>query len=317
VSTTFRTTTEADYEQLKILLERAFGVGKQSPLLDRNHMQWKYWSPRPNWSGSRSYVLEKDGGLLAHGCLWPFTLVSRDSRLSGAHLIDWAGEAKASGSGASIARKLTRVVDCMVSVGGAEATRRLLPMLGFRPAGEMWSFVRPLRPFRQTLTHQYKNWKLPMRLARNMLWSLGPKYRARGWTTHQISPGELPLHLLERGLGAEFEAQRSKEFYEYVLQCPIARYSLHLVSRDGEASGYFLLSFVPGQARIAELWMAEADVDSWAAAFTSAVEAGYRFYTRAPINCFASGEASCPKIELAMIDGDVSFHHHGHISYAS
>lgn len=344
MSTIFRATTEADCKRLSAFLRETFGVSDDSPLVNHDNLRWKYWAARPDWSaGSRSFVLQKDDTILAHGCIWPFTLLRQNVRITGSNVIDWAAGKKSAGAGAAIFKRLCALVNCTIALHGGETTQRVLPMIGFKPSGEMWSYVRPVRPLQQMITHPYRNWKLPVRLVRNTMWSLWPKHNTHGWRAREIPPSELPADFLERGRATKFEPERSREFYEYVLRCPVARTRLLLLARDGRDSGYFVLSVVPGQARIAELWMAESDPDGWASAYTLAAEtaragganevialcapdsparvglerAGYRYYGKTPVNCFVTPGTVCPEMELAMIDGDESFQHHGHITYAS
>ena len=55
----------------------------------------------------------------------------------------------------------------MIATGGSETTRRLLPVIGFRPHGELYGFARPVRPLRQALTAAERSWKSSARLLRN------------------------------------------------------------------------------------------------------------------------------------------------------
>jgi hypothetical protein len=59
----------------------------------------------------------------------------------------------------------------------------------------------------------------------------------------------------------------------YWLSCPGARISAALLRRDGELQGWFVLSRVLGQTRIADLWVNLNSVEDWAAAFCLAVSA--------------------------------------------
>jgi len=42
-----------------------------APALDEALLQWKYWEPGTSRKGSRSFALEQDGNLVAHGSIWP------------------------------------------------------------------------------------------------------------------------------------------------------------------------------------------------------------------------------------------------------
>ncbi len=67
--TDFRTTDINDLPAIQRLLQSAFHTGPDSPNIESALLRWKYYDPGPEWTGSRSYVLERDGALLAHGSL--------------------------------------------------------------------------------------------------------------------------------------------------------------------------------------------------------------------------------------------------------
>ncbi len=50
---------------------------------------------------------------------------------------------------------------------------------------------------------------------------------------------------------------------------PIELYGLE---KDGRIGGYFLLSYAPGQARIADMWMVSEDFADWRALVNAAVK---------------------------------------------
>jgi len=55
----FRPSTPVDLASIATLCTRVLATPEQSPVFSREHMQWKYWDPRPNWPGSRSFMLFK------------------------------------------------------------------------------------------------------------------------------------------------------------------------------------------------------------------------------------------------------------------
>ena len=67
------------------------------------------------------------------------------------HLIDWAADPEYPGAGLWLLRQIGAKVRMMIATGGSEITRRILPVIGFRPHGELYSFARPVRPLRQAL----------------------------------------------------------------------------------------------------------------------------------------------------------------------
>ena len=72
--TDFRATNIKDLPAIQHLLQLAFHTGPDSPNLDSALLKWKYYDAGPEWEGARSYALEKDGAMLAHGSLWPLRI---------------------------------------------------------------------------------------------------------------------------------------------------------------------------------------------------------------------------------------------------
>ncbi|EQD39448.1 hypothetical protein B1A_16844, partial [mine drainage metagenome] len=67
------------------------------PHTEPEHLDWKYWRPRPDWQGSRSFVITEGRELLAHGAVVPGTMHwgTRQGRVI--HMIDWARAARPPG----------------------------------------------------------------------------------------------------------------------------------------------------------------------------------------------------------------------------
>jgi hypothetical protein len=127
--------------------------------------------------------------------------------------------------------------------------------------------------------------------------------------------------------------------------CPTARFELYVVKQGSEPRGYFLLSFVPGQARLADAWIFPGTQDNWMilaklairaahdsgssaemiawASLPAAAEAfaasGFRQYFSLPVMLFDSRKhlEGIRDIHLQMIDTDLSFLHSNRIEYES
>ncbi len=264
----FRATTPIDVERLAAFLRRAFGMPEGAPQFDLDSLLWKYWFPRDDWHGSRSYVLEKDGQIEAHCALLPVTYRSTHGRAVAAHFIDWAADPRSMGAGVRVLRKVATLTEMLCAVGGSEDTRKILPLIGFRPAGEMALFACPVRPLRQAVTHQYRNWKLPLRLIRNALWSrsaLGGG--APGWSFEPTTPDRVPPDLWSPPPTERAVRERSPSLYPYYLACPSHRFRLFLISHQGRPAGCCLIGFYRGQARIADLWLQDESPESYEDAY--------------------------------------------------
>ncbi len=67
----FRASTPDDSARLTALFAEAFDCPPDSSLFNPALMAWKYWDHREDWTEPRSYVLERDGRIIAHAGLWP------------------------------------------------------------------------------------------------------------------------------------------------------------------------------------------------------------------------------------------------------
>src|SRR5713226_2022657 len=167
----FRATTAADAGAIAAFLGRAFEARAGEPIIDPRMMEWKYWRERPGWQGSRSYVLERSGSIIAHGAAWPAKIVSEDGMIPCFFLIDWAASPDFPGAGVSIMKHMAELVPVNFVYGGSEAARKMRFAMGYRSRNEVRTLALPLRPLRQIVTSHRWNWKTPGRLARNFLWS--------------------------------------------------------------------------------------------------------------------------------------------------
>src|SRR5579864_3923939 len=150
MKSSFRPTCAADLNKLSEFLARSFGIDSNAPFLSPAVMAWKYWDQRGDWSGPRSYVLEKDGNIVAHAGIWPMTF-SSENPICGVQMIDWAAAKESPGSGLSLVQKLAAMFDFVYSIGGSEATRKVLPLFGFVEYRRQWMGACPLQPLRQII----------------------------------------------------------------------------------------------------------------------------------------------------------------------
>jgi hypothetical protein len=342
----FRPTTADDLDDILRLFRDAFHPPENAQILDRTLLLWKYYAERPDFDGARSFGLEKEGRLVAHGCVWPFELLRASEPLRGVHLIDWAADATSAGAGVTLLRRLLAQTGFVCSFGGSSDTRAILPKVGFRPLNEIRTYARPLRPLKQALTHQYRNCKLPVRLARNLFWRTVPRLLwPAGWSAIPTSPRDIDPALFPTAVDGRLPCARSTDVLEYLSQCPSVPFTWYTIAKNGRPRGYFSLAVAHGQSRVADLWMTTQSVDDYAAAHTlaalvslrdtSAAEiiatscwdgcsqalsaSGYRFVSATPImvSGAATKELGDAPIDFHMVDCDFAFLHEGRVSYAT
>jgi hypothetical protein len=335
-----------EQQEVRQLLRDVFQAKKDAPFLGDRHLQWKYYAERPDWLGSRSFVLSEDSRLVAHACAWPVTALLNGKRVAGFHPIDWAAKSDVPGAGALLLRDLRKLAEISVCIGGTEVAQQVIAKTGYRPAGEMKYYARPLRPWLQARTHQRQNLKLPARFARNWSWAVRwPATAPPDWGAERVEPEQIPPDVLPVSSGRLTACLRGAALFRYLEQCPIARHELYVARAGGRLKGYFLLSFVPGQARVADAWVNGGETYEWDALYRLAVRAafdagdvaeitaaaaveasqyaltqcGFRMYQALPVMLFdpKGALAGAPPVHWQMIDNDFSFLHQGRPEYTT
>lgn len=340
---TFRASTPADLPQISSLLSEAFSGSSGSPGIDHRVMAWKYWERREDWTEPRSYVYEKENKIVAHAGLWPVILLQTGRPMQGIQMIDWAAGNGSPGAGLAVLQKLSALCDFMYSIGGSDATRKLLPAFGFMETGRAWTAARPLRPVRQILTHQFVDWRLAPRLVRNWIWSVsGSRRGIEGWSAHEIDPSQLPAGFIPTPTHESPFSSRGRTFFEYLLRCPTGQFRIFKLSDHDVVKGHFVLGLVRGQARLGGVWLRNPCQDHWRIAFTlaqqvalswrgayeiaisgsegpsavAAAEAGLHVLRTTPVYVLNKGSLRLPEnYQFQMIDDDAAFLDPGQRSY--
>jgi hypothetical protein len=261
----FRDTSPQDAPAVAAFLQRIFELAPGDPLVDPRHLRWKCWEPRPDWPGSRGYLLASQDRIVAHGIAVPLLCLDSRRRLRMFHLTDWAADPQSVGSGVILLKRIATMVDAVVVAGGSEIAQRVLPALGFTVCGEITRFARPLRPLRR-LKGQKFSLRAGAQAARGLLWSWqAPPARTRGWAASRIAPEQLASAAIPWPRPAQGAAifERTAEMVAHFLKCPAAQMELYSVAQDGLSRGYFLLAYAPGQARIADFYSCGEDRESW------------------------------------------------------
>lgn len=236
------------------------------PHSDPRHLHWKYWQKRSDWPGPRSFVMTDGRNLLAHLAVVPGAFRYGDTRASVTHMIDWAARRDAAGAGIRLAKYVARMSDFALATGGSDHTRKIFPMIGYVGCGRISGYARTLSPLGILQRPIPSRWKLIPRLARSLIWSFAARrvdtadWRARRIEIDEIERMDLPFPTPMSGK-AVFE--RNPALLRHALACPIVPIELYGLEKGGRIGGYFLLSYAPGQARIADMWTASQDPADW------------------------------------------------------
>lgn len=255
--------------------------------VDPQYLVWKYWHPREDWPGSRSFVVTRDGELIAHAAVVPGACAWASQRVTLLHLIDWVARA-GSGAGVTLLKHLALTTGVLLGIGGEEETRRILPHVGFRPAGAATAYACPLYPLR--VLRGGATWKLVPRLARALCRRSVPVRPDAQWQVRRLAAGDLGqitsvFPRPRRGLAV---TDRTIGLFRYLLCCPTVSMRLYVVERAGLVRGYFLLAPVPGQVRIADCSMDSDEPEDWRALVLCAVDEARRDPQAAEVVSWAS-----------------------------
>ena len=279
MNASIRTTQPGDLPALAEFLVRVYQFDPADYHADRQFLEWKYLYPREGWQGSRSYVLEKNGQIVAHCGIWPVTFHLPDNTVvKSLTLLDWAADPAVPGAGVMLYRKLMMMAPTAFVIGGASATRLMVPRIGFRPAGEALTYAAWLRPWREFQTRP----RTPKSLLR-LFHGLTHPWRGRGQT------GEgwefVPVDQFDDSLAPVLnDTKRTWTFCErtvaglnYVLRCPRPKMQGYLLRRQGQLMGYFIIGTGREkgnwEARLLDLMVNSADAIDWNSACAMATKA--------------------------------------------
>ena len=237
-------------------------------------LHWKYWQERADWPGARSFVVADDSNIFAHSGIVPGACLWNSHRATVIHMMDWAASPTMVGTGVALMKYIGGLADALIGVGGSRYTRQALPMVGFRPCGTTTLYVRVLRPLVGLRASRDWNWKTLPKFGRNVVSALAaPAVSCGAWQAPRIAR-ELAHSIASVLPSARADMsvlERSTASLNYFLDCPIAPMVLHGLEKAGERHGYFLLSFVPGQARLVDCWVDSEDPGDWRAMVHCAV----------------------------------------------
>lgn len=244
-------------------LRTVFGAGDDHRMFQPDVLRWKCLAPHPFWEGSRGYALRYKGEIAAFGCIVPYRFLSGSGTVAGCNVIDWAASKTVPGAGLMLYRHIQTLAGTMINVGGTADARRVLPANGFEVRAELHHFTRVLRPLRHMRHAPARDWKAPLRLARD--------YRelARATPTARPARASQPITAFpDPAVTQQVVCARTPELFAYVLACPAAA-----IESYGFDGGYFLLSRIGRECRIADLWIASPREQDWAAAYAAAAAA--------------------------------------------
>lgn len=286
----FHRTEPDNLEALTTLLLSVFKAAPDAMFANSDVLRWKYFESGPQWEGSRSYLLSKEGELQAHCAVWPLNLHFAGQRVTCNCFIDWANRASLPGAGFMLQKKLLKLSEVSIVVGGSADTRAIVPSLGFAHVSDVALFARVIRPWRQFRTRPPEPiWKGAARLVRNTLSSQSSAGSiSKGWRAVRINSFD---SLANYQPDLDYPTPwRDSEYLNYWLRCPAALVLGHVILNDDSVIGNFLLSLAGGQTRIADIRLHTQNAEQWTAAYLLAT----RVAAELPETCEVLAVASTP-----------------------
>ncbi len=290
-----------DASEIIDFLRTAFQADGDAPFLAPATIQWKYFTPRPDWTGSRSYVYRDGGRIVAHGCVVPITLPLAGGDVRLISVVDWAAATSIRGIGRSLMADLTALVDARLAFGGSTMGRALLhrsklssPFSSCRRAFRIIRLSR-LRP--STGTNVVVS---ALRWARDCAGLATLPFTSHGeWCATAVPcfDDTLPDAARRNGRSDFALPLRTPALLNYMLRCPAARVRGYLLTWRCRPRGHMLLFCVNGQVRVGDLQIDSGLDDDWKDCYVLAARVAREDFPEASA---AGADAFAPLIEQAL-----------------
>lgn len=273
-----RPTETKDLAALAQFLIRIYKFDPSDHHADLDLLEWKYLREQPEGEGNRSYLLEKNGQIIAHCGICPVALhLPNGIAVNSVTMMDWAADPSAPGIGIRLFRHLMELAPTSFVIGGAPPTRMIIPRLGFRLAGNAATYSAWLRPWREFRTRPITG-RSTLRLLHGLTHRAPPRRdRARldnEWACVQVSQfDDSIVPMLANTERTWTFCQRTLAGLNHLLLCPRPKMQGFLLKRRGDLVGYFVIGMVDWEARLLDLEVDSGDAEDWTIACALATEA--------------------------------------------
>ena len=260
-----RATEPRDLATLSQFLVRIYQFEPADHHANPQLLEWKYLRPGPGRESSGSYLLEQDGRILAHCGICPVTLHLPDgTTVNSVTMMDWAADPSAPGMGVILFRKLMEKAPVSFVIGGAPATRLIIPKIGFLQVGEAPTYAAWLRPWRE--------FRLRSRTGQSTLRLLhGLTHPARNRERATAAWNFVPVKQFDDSLVPVLNSARRTWTFcgrtladlNHLLQCPHLEMQAFLLRRQGQLMGYFVIGKAGWEARLLDLVVDSTNANDW------------------------------------------------------
>jgi len=264
--------TAAQISEIAGILCDAFNMPRGSGFADARLLQWKYFDAAALWDRPCSYLMTRADALAAHCAVMPIRLrVDDRDPIDGVCFVDWASARQTPYAGLLLKKRLMSDSELAIVTGGTDATRALIPKLGFRTLAAVETYARVIRPLTQWRTRPHvRLWKDTARLVRNTAWSLAAgRNVSRDWKAERVDRFTETTCTVTVTMTLP---EHKTDLLNYWLRCPSVKVEGYQITKSGARCGHFLLSRVRGQARIADLRLSSGDMRDWEMAYRLATQ---------------------------------------------
>jgi len=161
-------------------------------------------------------------------------------------------------------RTLMEMAPTSFIIGGAPATRQIVPRIGFRRVGDALTYAAWLRPWRE-FRERLRTRRSALRLLHGLTHPARSSWRTgQGWDfapVDQFDDSLLPI--LNSTKRPWTFCQRTLADLNYLLKCPHLEMQGFLLRCQGQLIGYFIIGRAEWEARLLDLSVDSADTNDW------------------------------------------------------
>lgn len=221
MSLVLKSTTPEDYLRLRTFLSGIFSIPEESEQLSPEVLRWKYWEPRADSELARSWILEREGNIVAHAGIWPSVIGWAGRRYHGGNLIDWARRSSDPGAASALRAQLMQRMDYVVSIGALAVTQKRLERAAYRHVADSWTASYPCEGFASEWSRSWKTPRGVLRTVRNQALRIrGHRSLSNHWQWFEDLQGA------SNSIDDNEDApafRYSPKVLEYLARCPLAR----------------------------------------------------------------------------------------------
>jgi hypothetical protein len=262
-------------DEITLFLRGVFRAPADAPFLQPEVMEWKCFTERPDWSGSRAYVYRVDGEIVAYGCPVPCVVACPDADYRIMSVIDWAANGRVRGAGLRLIVALTSLGDARVNYGGSAIAQSIAKASAIsRAFGDFAAAQRVIRIQRQRAAGAAHPFRARLRWARNLARNIVRPVTGTGaWKAHHVDRFDETLPDTAHIVGRTDLALpvRSAALLNFMLSCPSALTRGYLLEHESRVRGHLLLFGAGNSVRVADLQVASPVDGDWAACFALAL----------------------------------------------